>query len=72
MPDFIAENIDRFSSLEYGNMHGNYSSTKVGKLRVKLVTGSAEKHAGYATCFAIVFYHTTSLSYGRKHGFYSR
>ncbi len=40
--DFIAENIDRPSSLDYGNLHGDPPQTKVGKLGVRLLTGSTE------------------------------
>ncbi len=40
--DFIAENIDRLSSLDYGNLHGDPAPTKVRKLGMKLLTGGAE------------------------------
>ncbi len=40
--DFIAENINRLSSLHYGNLHGDPAPTKVEKLVVQLLTGGAE------------------------------
>ncbi len=40
--DFIAENIDRLSSLDYGNLHRDPAPTKVGKLGVKFLTRGAE------------------------------
>ncbi len=42
MTDFIAENIDRLSSLDYDNLNRNPALTKVGKLGVRLRSGSTE------------------------------
>ncbi len=42
MTDFIAENIDRLSSLDFGSLDGDPALTKVGKPGVKLPTGNAE------------------------------
>ncbi len=39
--DFIAENIDRLASLDYGNLHGDPAPTKVRRIGVELLTGKA-------------------------------
>ncbi len=43
LTDFIAKNMDRLSSVDYDNLHEDPAPTKVGKLGVKLLTGSAER-----------------------------
>ncbi len=63
--DFIAENIELFSSLDYDNLHGHPAPTKVGKLGVKLLTGGAEP-THCATRYGILCCCATSLSYARK------
>ncbi len=40
--DFIAENIEQLSFLDYGNLHGDPAPTKVGKLSMKLLIGGPE------------------------------
>ncbi len=40
--DFIAENIDRLSSPDYGNLLGDPAPTEVGKLGVQLLISNAE------------------------------
>ncbi len=48
--DFIAENIDHLSPLDYGNLHGEAVPDKIGKLGVKLLTTDPLSNEG--TSFA--------------------
>ncbi len=52
--DFIAENIDDLSSLDYGNLHGEAVPDKIGKLCVKLLTTDplSNKETSFAPAYS--------------------
>lgn len=50
--DFIAQNADRLSSLNFGVLNTDTVPKKVGKLGVKLLTSSALQEFEYTACFA--------------------
>ncbi len=61
--DFIAEYIERLSSLDYGNLHGDPAPAKAEKLGVKLLIGGAEpaQAAPHALGFSAAALHLSRM-----------